>query len=107
MMQIDFGIAIVSCVAALSALVSAGCATNHVQAEWKDPQFSNHPLRGAKVLVVCDAADMPIKRVCEEQMSAQVATAGATPIAAPQLNTAGSLTDANALAAARDAGANA
>jgi hypothetical protein len=83
----------------------AGCSTNPVQAEWKDPQFTDHPLRGAKVLIVCDASDVPIVRVCEDQMRAQVATAGATPVLAPQ--TSGGVTDANTLAAARDAGASA
>jgi len=92
------------CAAAAGALLTSGCATNRVQAEWSDPQFTNHPLRGAKVLVVCDAADLPIKRLCEEQMNAQVATAGATPVAAPDLTGA---TEDVVLASARSAGAKA
>jgi hypothetical protein len=93
----------------LCAVLNSGCSSNPVQAEWTDPAFTNHSLRGAKVLVVCDASDLPIKRVCEEEMRAQVATLGATPVSAPELSAASgsdSLSD-KALAAARSAGAKA
>src|SRR5690242_15941287 len=39
----------------LFALFNGGCASKPVQAQWTDPQFANHSLRGAKVLVVCDS----------------------------------------------------
>ena len=93
----------------LCAVLNAGCSSNPVQAEWTDPAFTNHSLRGAKVLVVCEASDAPIQRVCEEQMRAQVATSGATPVSAPGLSAASgsdALSD-QALAAARSAGAKA
>jgi hypothetical protein len=94
---------------ALFTLTGAGCSSNPVQAEWKDPAFAAHSLRGAKVLVVCDAADLPIERVCEEQMRAQVQTAGAIPVSAPEITGAGGAGALNerASAAARNLGAKA
>ena len=91
------------------AVLNSGCSSNPVQAEWTDPAFTNHPLRGAKVLVLCEASDVPIQRVCEEQMRAQVATSGATPVSAPELSAASGSDSLNdkALAAARSAGAKA
>jgi hypothetical protein len=37
-------------------------------------------LRGAKVLVVCNANEASIKRICQDQLSAEVAASGATPV---------------------------
>jgi hypothetical protein len=97
------------CAVAVCTLTSAGCSSNPVQAEWKDPAFAGHSLRGAKVLVVCDAADLPIKRVCEDEMRAQVQTAGAIAVSAPEVTGTGNADALNekALAAARNAGAKA
>jgi len=97
------------CAVVFCTLTSAGCSSNPVQAEWKDPAFAGHSLRGAKVLVVCDAADLPIKRVCEDEMRAQLQTAGATAVSAPELTGTGTADEHNekALAAARNAGARA
>jgi hypothetical protein len=97
------------CAVALCTVTVAGCSSNPVQAEWKDPAFAGHSLRGAKVLVVCDAADLPIKRVCEEQMSAQVQTAGAIPVTAPEITSGGNADAHNEkiAAAARNASAKA
>jgi hypothetical protein len=91
----------------LCAALNSGCSSNPVQAEWTDPAFTNHPLRGAKVLVLCEASDVPIQRVCEEQMRAQVATSGATPLSAPELSAARDSLSDKALATARSAGAKA
>jgi len=91
----------------LCAALGAGCAANPVQGQWTDPQFANHPLQGAKVLVVCDSGEAAVKRICEDQMRAQVAAAGASPVIAPDdANATGSIRD-HALAAARSAGARA
>lgn len=89
------------------ALLTAGCAANPVQGQWTDPQFANHSLSGAKVLVVCDSSEAAVKRICEDQMRAQVAAAGAIPVLAPgDANATGPIRDW-ALAAARNAGARA
>jgi len=88
-------------------LLAAGCAANPVQGQWTDPQFANHSLQGAKVLIVCDSSEPAVKRICEDQMRAQVAAAGAIPVIAPDdANATGSVRD-RASAAARKAGARA
>ncbi len=68
---------------ALGALLTSGCASTRVQAQWTDPQFADHSLRGAKVFIVCNAKETAIKRTCEDQLAAQVAASGATPVTGP------------------------
>ncbi len=63
-----------------SGCLIAGCASTRVNAEWADPQFAGRSLRGARVLVVCDANDTAVRRICQEQLAAQVKAAGATPV---------------------------
>lgn len=64
---------------AAALLGSAGCASTEVGAQWSDPQFQGRSLRGATLLVVCEAIDPGAKRVCQDQLAAQVAAYGATP----------------------------
>ncbi len=90
---------------AASALGVSGCASTTVAAQWSDPQFAGRSLRGAKVLVVCDAAEPVVKRICQDKLVGQVAAAGATPVIPPEGIPAGP-TD-RTLAAARGAGATA
>lgn len=92
------------------ALLNAGCAQNKVLAQWHDPQFANHPLHGAKVLVVCDTNEVAIERVCEEQMSARLSAAGAVPVTPPpseKLSLGLGPTHPKVLEAAHQAGARA
>jgi hypothetical protein len=91
----------------LSALLSAGCASKAVQGQWTDPQFANHSLRGAKVLVVCESNEAAVKRICEDQMSAALAAVGAIPVIMPGEATASGSTNERAMVAARTAGARA
>jgi hypothetical protein len=99
--------------AALCACVGvlvAGCASTNIEAQWTDPRFADHALRGAKVLVVCNARETAIQRVCQDQLSAQVAASGATPVPGPGSDnlTAGAAANSDAvLAAARSADAKA
>jgi hypothetical protein len=91
---------------ASSGLFIAGCASIRVEAEWVDPQFAGRSLRGAKVLVVCDAAETVVKRICQDTVAAQVAAVGATPITGSEDLTAGPPpANDRTLAAARGAGA--
>ena len=95
---------------ASSALFIAGCATTRVEAEWRDPQFTGGSLRGAKVLVVCDAKEVVVKRICEDEVAAQVAASGATPVTGPEtadLAVGPPPANDRTLAAARKAGAKA
>jgi hypothetical protein len=94
----------------LCGLLSGGCASTRLQAQWTDPQFAGQSLRGATVLVVCDASDVVIERLCQDQLAAQVAAAAATPVTAPDANhltAGGGPLPENVFAAARRAGAKA
>jgi len=69
-------------VALIVTLGIAACATSKVDAEWVDPasrgQLSS--LRGANVLVACEAPDVAVRNVCQEQVAAEVTVRGAKPI---------------------------
>jgi hypothetical protein len=93
---------------AMGGLMLAGCATTQVGAQWKDPAFQGQSLRGARVLVACDAAEPVIRRICQDELSAQVQALGATPVQAPDAgsNEAQPI-EGRMLSAARMAGAKA
>ena len=90
-----------------AALVAAACATTRTDAEWTDPAFAGKSLRGAKVLVVCDANDVSVQRICVDRLSSEVAAAGATPVSSPGLTAGPPPANDKTLAAARAAGASA
>jgi hypothetical protein len=66
---------------ALAALT--GCATTRLDAQWSDPQLGANPLRGARVMVVCEAYDLAVKRICQDQMAAEVVARGGTAVPGP------------------------
>lgn len=94
---------------AMAALV-AGCAATRLDAQWSDAQLVAAGLRGARVMVACEAHDSVLKQICQDQLTAEVVARGAT--ALPLADTGspgpgrGPLGDA-AMAAARSAGAKA
>lgn len=101
-------------VAAASVLVfaAAGCATPATQlgAQYVAPNLPPQVLRGATVLVVCDAAETAIRMICESQFSAQLLALGARPVTDARLvsPTPGREAPAGAyIAAAQAAGAHA
>jgi len=98
------GLAVAALFAA-GVLFIAGCASTRLDAQWSDPQFQGRSLRGAKVLVVCNANEPVVRRICQEKLAAQVAASGATPILGPEDVAAGP--SDKTLAAARGAGATA
>jgi hypothetical protein len=67
---------------AAAALALAGCASTTLNAQWSDPQFAGKSLRGAKVLVACQAADATLRRVCADRTAAKLAQLGAVPVLA-------------------------
>jgi hypothetical protein len=93
-----------------TALVAlAGCATTQLDAEWRDPQLSAGSLRGARVLVACDAAEAVIVQLCRDQIANGVTAQGATAVFVPAnfpLSPARAI-DPQLLLAARDVGAKA
>jgi hypothetical protein len=72
-------------IAIAAPLVAAGCATPSVDAQWTDPQSTTSSLRGARVLVACDATEPVVKRLCEERLAEELTARGATPVAAPEV----------------------
>ena len=90
------------------ALLLAGCASSRINAQWNDPQFAGQPVRGAKVLVACQAADPTLRRICADRMAAKLATLGAVPVLAPDSSDTSAdaaPNEAALLQAARSAGA--
>jgi len=60
-----------------------GCATTQLDAQWVDPQLSPGSLRGARVMVACEAQEMVIRQLCQDQLAAEVVARGATPVQLP------------------------
>ena len=101
----------VSCFAGVTALaLLGGCASTALDAQWADAQLAPQLLRGARVMVVCEAQDVAIRRLCQDQVGAGLAQRGALPMALPEninVPLAQAVIDPQVLRAARDAGAKA
>ncbi|MBA3590060.1 hypothetical protein [Methylibium sp.] len=69
--------------ACVGAALLAGCATTSLDAQWTDPQFQGRSLRDTTILVVCEAPDAAVKRLCEDRLAAEVVAYGATASIAP------------------------
>lgn len=96
--------------AAGAAILLAGCASAPLEAQWSDPQLAaNAPLRGARVLVVCEAQDEVLRRICQDNVGAELAKVGVLPVPAPDVGSATSAPGGPApyLDAARTANAKA
>ncbi len=87
---------------ALAAL--AGCASTQLDAQWTDPQSKGVSLRGARVMVACEAADLTLKQICEDHFAAELTARGAQPFVA---SATPAPTPEGYLAAAREGGAGA
>jgi hypothetical protein len=66
--------------AAIGLLSLGGCASTQLGAQYVDPQFPQQALRGATLLVVCEAPEPAIKLICESQISSQLTQLGARPL---------------------------
>lgn len=99
-------------VAALSALATvllAGCASGP-DATWSDPQLGARPLQGARVLLVCEAAEATLQQLCLDRMGEELTARGLSPVRPAQPVAAASGVGRGAQAyvgAARAAGATA
>ena len=74
-----------ACLCAAAATL-AGCASTRMDAQWLDPQAPTLAMRGKKVLVACEAYDTTVRMLCQDQLAAEVAARGATPVAAPEMS---------------------
>ena len=67
----------------LSPLVlslAAGCATTQMAAEWMNKDYAGQSLRGQRVLVVCQAPDPTVQRLCEDELANGLNSRGATAV---------------------------
>ena len=96
-------------VAAALASLLVGCASTQLDAQWSDPSLGPTFLRGARVLVACDAYELVVRQICQDQLAAEVTARGATPVfLAPGFPVATDRAiDPQLLPAAREAGAKA
>jgi hypothetical protein len=96
---------------AASAWLAACASAPQIEAQWFDPQLDADSglLRGAKVLVACDAYDLAIRQICQDQLAAEVVARGATPVFATADTpiVTDRAIDGQLLPAARSAGAKA
>ncbi|MEO6362940.1 MAG: hypothetical protein ABIO71_06905 [Caldimonas sp.] len=94
---------------AVAAGLSACASTPQLDAQWRDPGLGGSYLRGARVLVACDAYEVVIRQICQDRLASEVVARGATPVFVPPetpIATDRSV-DAQLLPAARSAGAKA
>ena len=96
--------------AACAALL-AGCATTQVDAQWRNVDLPPSYLLGASVLVTCETGEQVVKRICEDQLGADLRARGvrvlvAAPGALPSGVPVGA-TDVQYLPLARENGAKA
>jgi hypothetical protein len=99
-----------SAAAAALLLVFAGCASGpQLDAQWSDPAAGPGLLRGARVLVACDAAELVIRQICQDQLASEITARGATPVFVPPETPIATdrAIDAQLLPAARQANATA
>jgi hypothetical protein len=97
-------------VLAAAGLMLAGCASTVVDASWRDAQLAPGTLRGAKVLVMCETQEQVLKRICQDQVGADLQARGVSVVFPPdalQVPIAQAEIDPQVLKAARDAGTKA
>ena len=95
---------------ALASAALAGCASGpQLDASWSDPQLGAGYLHGARVLVACDAAELVVRQICQDQLASEVVARGATPVFVPTAFAVATdrALDGQLLPAAREAGAKA
>ncbi|MDQ6628809.1 MAG: hypothetical protein M3Z29_10230 [Pseudomonadota bacterium] len=103
-------VALLRPLAGVAVATLAACAsTPQVDAQWVDAQLGARSglLHGARVLVACEAFDLVVRQICQDQVASDVVARGATPIFAPPetpLLTDRAI-DGQLLGAARSAGA--
>jgi len=72
-------------IVAATAASLAGCATGpQLEAQRSDPSIGQSFLRGARVLVACEASELVIGQICQDQLGREVVARGATPVFVPQ-----------------------
>jgi hypothetical protein len=62
-----------------ASLLAAACASTQLEGAWTNPDYSGRNLRGAPVLVACEAQEPTLQRICEDQVAAEIAALGGAP----------------------------
>ena len=96
---------------AATGFLLAGCASTAVDAQWRSTELPVGYLRGATVLVSCETGEIVVKRICEDQVVADLGARGVravlpAPNDAAQMSPGGA-GDVQLLPAARRSGARA
>ena len=97
-------------VVATALLALGGCASSLVDTQWRSVELPASYLRGARVMVSCETPYEILRRICEDQVSADLSARGAMPVFAAPGSVAAvqpGVADAQYLPAARDNGAKA
>ena len=70
---------------AASLLLAACASTPRVDAEWTDNELGTQSalLRGARVLVACQAPDVAIRNVCQDGLTKELRARGSIPVFVP------------------------
>jgi len=55
---------------------ATSCATTKMDAQWSNPEFAGKSLRGATVLVVCQARDFTTQAMCEDLAASRLEARG-------------------------------
>ena len=76
----------VDCFFFSAAVLLSACATTRMDAQWMNPDYQGKNVRGASVLVACEAPDLTVQRICEDQLGAAVSARGAKPTLNSQLS---------------------
>ena len=61
-------------------LLAAGCATTRMAAEWSNKEYAGRSLRGERVLVLCQAPDPTVQRLCEDELANGLNSRGVTAV---------------------------
>jgi hypothetical protein len=97
-------------VATFISLSFVACATSNVDAQWRSTETPNAYLRGATVLVSCEAGEAVLRRICEDRVMADLSARGVRPVL-PEPGTVEAMrpgvADVQYLTAARASGAKA
>jgi hypothetical protein len=96
-------------IAAARALLDGLRRDDQLEAQWSDPSLGPKLLHGARVLVACDAHEVVVRQICQDELAREVVARGATPVfLAPGFPVATDRAiDPQLLPAAREAGAKA
>ena len=92
-----------------AAVLLSACATTRMDAQWSNPEYKGRSVKGASILVACEAQDLTLQRICEDQLAAAVSAQGAKATLNSQLSSAAGAPTGNDpyVAAAKRVGAQA